>query len=145
MIIIGRKDKIDVPQLGLFEVDAKIDTGAYGCALHCHHIEIVRVNNIDLLTFKVLDPNHTEYKDKIYQVSEYKIKKVKNSGGEEEKRYTFKTKISIFGKKINAEFSLTDRGKMKYPILLGRKFISKRFLVDVQLKDLSHNKNIIKL
>ena len=41
MITIGRRDRIDLPQLDLINLEAKVDTGAYGSALHCHHIEIV--------------------------------------------------------------------------------------------------------
>jgi hypothetical protein len=51
-----------------------------------------------------------------------------------------KTKITIFGKKIRTEFSLANRRKMRYPILLGRKLLNKRFLVDVSQKDLSATK-----
>ena len=145
MILIGREDKIDIPELSLFEVEAKIDTGAYGCALHCHHIELIKIEDKDVLTFKVLDPNHDEYKDKIFHIDNFKCKRVKNSGGKQEKRYTFKTRVILFKKKITTEFSLTDRGQMKFPILLGRQFINKRYLVDVQLKNLSYNNEIMKL
>jgi hypothetical protein len=41
MIVIGRSDRIDLPELEIFDIEAKVDTGAYGCALHCHHVEIV--------------------------------------------------------------------------------------------------------
>lgn len=145
MILIGRQDRIDIPELGLYEINSKIDTGAYGCALHCHHIEILTINDKEVLTFKVLDPDHSEYKDKVFHVNKYKCKKVRNSGGVQEERYTFRTKVLLFGKSISAEFSLTNRGKMKFPILLGRKFISKRYLVDVRQKNLSYDKKIIKL
>ena len=40
--IIGRYDKIDLPQMELVDIDAKIDTGADGSAIHCHHIELVK-------------------------------------------------------------------------------------------------------
>ncbi len=137
MITIGRKDRIDLPELQLFDIKAKIDTGAYGCALHCHQMDVVRKGGKDVLSFKVLDPTHPEYEDKEFFVENYRGKLVRNSGGEAEHRYTIKTSMVIFNKKRIVEFSLTDRKKMKHPVLLGRKFLTKRFLVDVQLKDLS--------
>lgn len=139
MITIGRKDKIDLPELGFFDIDAKVDTGAYGSALHCHHVEVIERDGQPVLSFKVLDPTHPEYDDKPIFVSNFSDKVVKSSSGRAEHRYTIRTKVVIFKKKRTVEFSLTDRQEMKYPVLLGRKFLRKRFLVDVQHIDLSYN------
>ena len=138
MHVIGRRDRIDLPQFGLNDIEAKVDTGAYGCALHCHHIEVIEKDGKDVLSFQLLDPSHPEYEDKIYHTSNFRDKKVKNSGGSTENRYTIKTEVIIFNKKRKVEFSLTDREKMKFPVLLGRKFLTKSFLVDVREKDLSY-------
>lgn len=60
-----------------------------------------------------------------------------------EERYVITTGVLIFNKLIKTEFSLTDRSAMKYPILLGRKFLVKRFIVDVSLVNLSLKNKII--
>ena len=49
--IIGRYDRVDLPQLGLNDIHAKIDTGAFTSSLHCHKAEIVDGN----LEFILLD------------------------------------------------------------------------------------------
>ncbi len=139
MIVIGRKDKIDLPEFDLFDIEAKVDTGAYGCALHCHEVMIKQENGVEILTFQLLDPSHPEYEHKTYTTRDFSDKIVKNSGGISEHRYTIKTHLIIFGKKRSVEFSLTNREKMKYPVLLGRKFLKKKYLVDVSHKDLSFN------
>jgi hypothetical protein len=136
--IIGRIDKIDLPQLKLFDLDAKIDTGAYGCALHTHHIEVVEKDGQETLRFKVLDPSHPEYEDQFFYFSEFTDKKVKNSFGIAEHRYAIRTILLIFGKRYPVEFSLTDRKDMRYPVLLGRKFLSRGFLVDVRITNASY-------
>lgn len=138
MQIIGRKDKIDLPELGLEEIEAKIDTGAYGSALHCHKIEVKQKNGRDILTYKLLDPSHPSYENRILKSEVFNQKTVRSSNGLKENRFTIKTKIIVFNKTYNVEFSLTDRKGMKNPILLGRKFLTKRFLVDVNSRDLSH-------
>ncbi len=135
--IIGRRDKIDLPKLDLFEIEAKIDSGAYGCALHCHEMEVISKNERKILRYKLLDPKHPIYNNKLQQTSEFGIKKVKSSNGQFEERYTIKTDIVIFKKSYKLEFSLTNRNEMKYPILLGRQFLKNRFIIDVGLKDLS--------
>jgi len=144
MNVIGRKDKIDLPELDLFDIEAKIDTGAYGCALHCHQTEEVLHNGKRVLSFKLLDPGHPEFDGRDFYAANYSYKSVKNSSGEIEDRYTIKTDVIVFGKKRTLEFSLTDRSEMRYPILLGRKFLTKHYLVDVQLKDLSFTQKNMK-
>lgn len=139
MKTIGRADRIDLPEFGLYDISAKIDTGAYGCALHAHKIKVTEMNGIPLLAFQLLDPSHPEYENKTYTTEQFNDKLVKNSGGIPEHRYTIKTEVVIFGKSRLVEFSLTDRKNMKHPILIGRKFLTKRFLVDVALKDISFN------
>lgn len=135
--IIGRVDKIDLPQLKLFNVDAKIDTGAYGCALHTHHTEVVEQEGQPALRFKVLDPDHPEYEDRYFYFHEFSDKNVKNSFGIAEHRFTIRTVMLVFGKKYSVEFSLTDRKDMRFPVLLGRKFLSRGFLVDVRVTNAS--------
>jgi hypothetical protein len=138
MITIGRLDHIDLPKLELTNLRAKIDTGAYGSALHCHHIALVEEDGRHILTFDVLDPDHPEYEEHIFRFEEFGDKVVKNTGGEPEHRYTIKTEVIIFNQSFQVEFSLTDRSQMKVPVLLGRKFLRGRFLVDVTQKDISY-------
>jgi hypothetical protein len=137
-------DYVDLPDWGLTTIEAKIDTGAYGCALHCHHVEVVDREGVPTLRFKLLDPDHPEYNDHYLHATKYSQKKVRSSSGQVEHRYSVKTKLRLFGRSFQTEFSLTDRQQMRYPVLIGRKFLNKRFLVDVSQKDLSFNQLTVK-
>ncbi|MBN1483003.1 peptidase [candidate division KSB1 bacterium] len=138
-IIIGRSDKADFPELYLFDIDVKIDTGAYSSAIHCHNIKIIGDAGQRKVHFNLLDPSHSEYNEKEYILPVHKTKRVKNSSGESSERIFIKTKIMIYGRSIPVELSLTDRSEMKFPVLLGRKLLKKRFVVDVSKKNLSFN------
>ena len=59
-------------------------------------------------------------------------------------RFVIKTKVKIFDRVIRAEFSLSNRGNLKFPVLLGRKILRHRFLIDVTKKDLSFIDNQMK-
>jgi hypothetical protein len=59
---------------------------------------------------------------------------IKNSFGQTEERYCVRTLILVHKKKIQSEISFTNRSGMRYPVLLGRKTIGKKFFVDVSLK-----------
>lgn len=133
--IIGWTVPVDIPKLGLKGIIAKIDTGANYCTLHCHLINIMEKDGRKILCFNLLDPSHPEYKDKTRRFVEYTEKSIKNSFGDTEKRYLIRTGIRIHGRRIRTLISLTDRGSMKYPMLLGRKLLRNKFIVDVSLKE----------
>ncbi len=137
MRVIGRKDMIDLPDLGLSDIEAKIDTGAYGCALHCHKMEVIQKDGEDVLSFEVLDPHHPEFEGTTFYSKKFNEKIVKNSGGQSENRFTIQSQLVIFNESYDVEFSLTDRKNMKYPVLIGRKFLAGKFIVDVKQKDIS--------
>jgi len=139
MDVLGRVEKVNFPNLQLFDIDAKIDTGAYTTALHCHDI-IERIeNNKKKLFFKLLDPSHPDYNEREIVFNEYEKKKIKNSFGDFEERFVIKTTIEIKNRKIKTLMSLTDRGSMKYPVLIGRRLLRSKFIVDVSKKYLAIN------
>lgn len=129
--IIGRRELVDFPELEIKGIEAKIDTGAYSNTLHCHDIALKDKK----LSFKVLDPSHPVFSRKVHVFDEFSRKKIKNSFGEIEERYMIKTKIKIAGRVIKSIISLTDRGKMRYPVLIGRKLLKNKFVVDVSIKN----------
>jgi hypothetical protein len=131
--ILGRYDRVDLPQLGLSDIHAKIDTGAYTCSLHCHKAEAVEGN----LEFILLDEEHPEFTGMKFIFNEFELRDIKNSFGEVEKRFIIVTSIRIFDEEITTEFSLSNRGSLKFPILIGRKILRDRFLIDVKKKNLS--------
>jgi hypothetical protein len=90
------------------------------------------------LEFILLDEEHPEFTGMKLTFPAYEIRNIKNSFGEVEKRYVIITTIKIFDEEITAEFSLSNRGSLKFPILIGRKILRDRFLIDVKKKNLSY-------
>ncbi|MEX1382071.1 ATP-dependent zinc protease [Lutibacter sp.] len=134
--LIGRTDIVDFPKLELFGIDIKIDSGAYTSSFHCHHIEVEN----EVLKCQFLDPKHEKYHEKYFYFKEFFQKNVKSSNGSIENRFIVETEILIFNEVHNIELSLTERGSMMYPVLLGRKFLSKKFIIDTAKKNLSFKK-----
>jgi hypothetical protein len=133
--IIGRLDKADFPELDLNEISIKIDTGAYTSSIHCENMEEKEGG----LHCSFLDEEHPEYNHKSFIFKDYNKIRVKSSNGIAQSRYEIKSKIELFGKVYKISLSLSNRKEMKHPVLLGRKFLNKKFIVDPELKDLSHN------
>lgn len=124
------------PLLGLENIEAKIDTGAYSSAIHSHKIWTEIINDVTYLKFELFDPKDKNYRNLIIQTSNFERRKVRSSNGRSEWRYIIKTTVVIGGKKRKTDLSLTDRGKMNYSVLIGRKVLKKGFLIDVTM---SHN------
>ena len=144
-LLIGRKEKVDFPKLKLYGINAKIDTGAYTSAIHCDSIRAVRKGGERFVRFRLLDPSHPAYDGREMRKPLLGRRKVKSSFGQTEYRYIIKTFVEIFGKTHEIELSLCDRSGMEHPILLGRKFIQDKFVVDVSRFDMSSKKKAIEV
>jgi hypothetical protein len=140
MQILGRSDRVNLPGLGLKNIHAKIDTGAFTCSLHCSRAAVVNGR----LEFVLLDDEHPEFTGMTFYFDEFTERNIKNSFGVAEKRYVIKTTIRLFDEEILAEFSLSDRDALRFPILIGRKILRDRFLIDVTKKNLSYRSNRLK-
>ena len=134
MKIIGCKERVTILDLDLVDLDAKIDTGADSNALHCDDIVI---DNNNFVHFTLLDEIHASYHNKRVKMPLHKLKKVKSSNGIIQLRPSIKVNLHFFGKKYVSVISLTNRADMKFPMLIGRKFLANRFLVDVSKEYLS--------
>lgn len=134
---IGRIEKVDFPEWDLTNLDAKIDTGAYTSSLHCNGIEVSEDGRT--VSFYVLDPSHPEFSDRRFTYPVHDVRKIRSSNGMSEKRIIIQTLLELAGQRYEVEFSLSDRSEMKYPVLLGRKFIQNRFVVDVSRKYIMSN------
>jgi hypothetical protein len=137
--IVGKKETISIVDLELYDIDAKVDTGADSNALHCDFIDIDEKNNT--VSFTLLDETHEAYHGKRMSFPLHKIKKVRSSNGQLQLRPSIKVSVKFFGKRYKSIISLTNRSDMKFPMLIGRRFLKDRFLVDVSQEYLTKKEN----
>lgn len=129
-MIVGWKEWVSLPDLEIPAIMAKIDTGALTSSIHAYNIEYFRKDGERYVRFELhpLQKNHT-----ITRVCEAKLvdkRHVKNSGGDEEKRPVIKTKIAIGGIERIIELNLTNRDAMGMRMLIGRKALKDKMLVN---------------
>jgi hypothetical protein len=127
-VVIGRSEEFSFVDFHIHDVPAKTDTGAYRSAVHASDIH---VDKNGTLNFKLLG-GHPVCGAMAVNVSTDRFKKVRieNSFGHGEFRYEVKLRVKLGPKIFTAPFTLADRLKKIYPILLGRKLLNERFLVD---------------
>jgi hypothetical protein len=141
--VIGRTDIVDLPDLGLHNVDVKIDTGAYTSSIHCSRIKVLKeADGTEVVTFTIPGSKLHEKGIHRFKVKDFEERSIRSSNGHLQKRFIIQSHIVVFGRRYQAEFSLADRSSMKFPILLGRQLLGKRFLVDVNKTNLSYKEKI---
>ena len=138
-LIIGSYDKLDFPDFGLYNIRCKIDTGADTSSIHCHRVKIIERQGKDFLSFILLDPEHKLYSKKSIVVSNFCETVVKSSSGHSEMRYVVESSIIFHEQIFDITLTLADRSEMKYPVLIGRKFLKQnKILIDVSKTNLSY-------
>lgn len=128
--VIGRKDIISFPEFGLKNVPVKIDSGAYSCTMHCQRISLLNEGEKSVLEVIFLDPGFPGYTGAIQRFTQFDTKKVKSSNGLAEERFFIRGSVRLFNETVETVFSLTERDGLRNPILLGRRLLNKRFLID---------------
>jgi hypothetical protein len=129
---IGTVEHIDIPEYGLSGIPAKIDTGADGSSIWASGIKL----DNSVLSFYLFAPGSVFYRDEPIATTIYRITSVKNSFGDKEFRYKIKLKVQIGSIKLTRWFTLADRSRNNYPVLLGKNFLKNKFIVDVAQRHL---------
>ena len=129
-IIIGRLESIALPELGIEELEVRVDTGAKTSSLHVDNIKKKRIGGVYQVTFDLHPDAHNV--DRIVNCTApiSDIRKVKSSNGTSEQRYVIETTVVLGTETWKIEITLTDRSDMSYLMLFGREAIGNKFLVD---------------
>lgn len=125
--VIGATEYVDFGRRAV-GVPAKIDTGADSSAVWASKI---RVDEDGVLKFALFGEGSPFYNGKIFKRTDFSVAKVRSTTGHEQIRYRTHFTVSIAGKKIKMLMNLSDRSNNLFPVLIGRRSISKKFLVDV--------------
>lgn len=126
--VIGWREWVGLPALGVPAVRAKIDTGARTAALHVVAYRARRVGRVDVALFGV----HPEHGGPRIDVEAELVgsRWVRNPGGRREERPVIVTDLTLGDVTVPAHVTLTSREDMGLPMLVGRHALRRRFLVD---------------
>ena len=124
-MIVGRREYVNLPELSLFNLEAKIDSGAKTSCLHAKNVEEYGQMITFSFDYKGKEVNLTlPFTDK---------RRIKSSNGQVETRYVIETAFEVGCETRKCQLTLSDRSNMKFPVLVGERLLSQGFLVDTSL------------
>lgn len=128
LAIVGWREKVDLPELGLKSVPAKIDSGARTSSLHAIIIDQFARDGENFVRFAVdFGDQHVR---QVCEAVHVDWRGITSSNGKTQRRMIIKTPLKIGALTFRAEISLADRSDMKFPMLIGRSSLRRRFVVD---------------
>ncbi len=128
--VIGSNEYIDFRRQNVLKVPAKIDTGADSSAVWASDIKLIEGK----VVFKLFGSSSKFYTGKTIVSSSFRTSLIKNTSGVKERRFKVRLSVRIKDRNIRTWFTLADRSDMIYPVLLGRRTLHKKFIVDVSQK-----------
>ncbi len=128
--VLGWREWVGFPELGISQIKAKIDTGARTSCLHAFYVEPFERDQQEWVLFDIhpIQGDSTQVIRCEAPVLDQRL--IRDSGGHEELRYVIQSTVSIGSARLEAEITLTDRDSMKFRVLLGRTAIRGKYLVD---------------
>jgi hypothetical protein len=130
--LLGWREWVALPELGIAHIKAKIDTGARTSALHAYGIEPYYKGTQAWVMF-VIHPK--QRRNDVFVECHAPVKDrrlVSDSGGHKQQRYVIETPLLIGDTTIVTEMTLTNRDSMLFRMLIGRTTLNSRFIIDPQ-------------
>lgn len=128
--VVGWREWVGLPQLGIDHIKAKMDSGAKTCALHAYYVTQFERDGKPWVRFGM----HPLQRDSLTCIEcEMPIKDVRvvtDSGGHREERVVIETLVKAGDYEQLVEITLTDRENMRFRMLIGRNFLKRGYLVD---------------
>jgi len=115
------------------KVPAKIDTGADRSAIWASDVEVTPEG---ILKFKLFGPTSSHYTGEILETTDFNVVQIRSSNGTTQLRYRVNLPLRLSGHNIKASFNLSNRSAQHYPILIGRRTLRGKFIVDVGHKSI---------
>jgi hypothetical protein len=128
--VVGWREWVGLPDLGVDSIKAKIDTGARSSALHAFNMKAEREDDVWVVRFDVhpLQRDWVETASVVHELHDFR--RVKSSNGKAEMRPVIRTDVRIGDHTWPIDLTLTRRDAMGFRLLLGREALRRRFLVD---------------
>ncbi len=128
--VIGWREWVGLPDLGVERIKVKVDTGARSSAIHAFGVERFRRGGRDLVRFLIHPLQRDERTTVVAECALLDERSVRSSSGSVERRLVIETALCLMGETWPIELTLAARDQMGFRMLLGRQAIRRRLWVN---------------
>jgi hypothetical protein len=128
--IIGWREWVTLPDLGVKKIKAKIDSGARTSSLHAFDLEFFSKKGKDFVRFEIHPLQKNDRRAVKTQAEVVEYRNIRSSNGQVSRRPVIITNIEMLGESWPIEITLSNRDEMSFRMLLGRESFRKKFLLD---------------
>ena len=128
--VVGWREWVQIPQVDVPWIKAKIDTGAKTSAIHAFDLRSFDRDGRDWVSFAVHPWQATAQDEVAVELPVHDSRSVRSSSGHEEQRYVVRLPVVLGGREVPVEVTLTDRDEMGFRMLIGREALVQGYVVD---------------
>ncbi len=128
--MVGWREWVALPDLGVDGVKVKVDTGARSSSLHAFDMETFRRGRRDMVRFSIHPLQRSTAESIVAEAEILEYREIRSSGGHKSRRPVIVTPVRFLDQTWDIELTLSTRDTMGFRMLLGREAVRHRFLVD---------------
>jgi len=129
-IIVGSLEICDLPEIGISDLQMRVDTGAKTSSLHVDNLERFKLNGKPWVRFEIRPSIHNVDTKRVCEAPLFDVRTIKSSNGVAQERYVIKTQLKLGESSWPIQITLSDRSDMSNLMLLGREGMKDKLLVD---------------
>jgi len=128
--LAGWREWVQLPEIGVPWIKAKLDTGARTSAIHAYKIKRFEKDGKAWVRFRVRPWQESTEDEVVVECAVHDVRSIRSSSGHVQERYVVKMRLELLGRRVTAEVTLSNRDQMGFRMLIGRQALRRRFLVD---------------
>ncbi|MBN9239669.1 MAG: hypothetical protein BGO97_08220 [Micrococcales bacterium 70-64] len=125
--LAGWREWVQITDIGIPWIKAKLDTGAQTSSLHAHHTRLFQRDGVDWVRFTVRPWQRSTADEVVVEAPVHDRRRVRSSSGHVEVRFVVMMRLTLVGHEVDAEVTLTNRDQMGFRMLVGRQALQKGF------------------
>ncbi|WP_309708200.1 RimK/LysX family protein [Pseudolysinimonas sp.] len=128
--LAGWREWVQLPDIGVPWIKAKLDTGARTSTIHAYKIKPFEKDGADWVRFRVRPWQESSEDEVVVECPVHDVRHVRSSSGHVQERYVVKLRLELLGRRVTAEVTLSNRDQMGFRMLIGRQVLRRGFAVD---------------
>lgn len=127
--LAGWREWVQLPDIGVPWIKAKLDTGAQTSSLHAYGVKVFVRDGVDWVRFKVRPWQESTEDEVVVECPVHDRRRVRSSSGHVQARIVVRMRLVLLDREVTAEVTLSNRDQMGFRMLIGREALRRGFVV----------------